>query len=617
MKRKIFVIIVMLLLITVVFPLASTESNSVYKYKIENPIFAPGEIIIKIKEGINLDITQIDGAFYTGIQSIDSLNQKFNILNIKQTILSVIQPKNVELSKSIGLDRFYTILVDENINIHSAVVEYEANPFIESAGLNEGGMQAASSTITPNDPKFSWQWGLHCDGSNPPPDPGKADADIDAPEGWDIETGDYQVVVAIIDKGIDWTHPDIANNIWKNSGEDAWSNPNDYTTGNKADDDSNGFVDDWKGWNFIDNNGNSQDQSADGHGTHCAGIAGAVTNNNYGIAGVNWWSKLMALRAMYKGGTIYWVDAAAALTYAADNGADVISMSFGGYSDTQQVLKGGIDYAYNSGCTLVAAMGNDGGEVIHYPAKYSNVIAVGATDVDDTRARKGDWMNQNKGSNYGSHIDVIAPGTWTYSTVTNNNFAYMNGTSMATPHVAGLAALLLSQKSSRTNVKIREIIRNTADDQVGYSYEDTKGFDKHHGYGRINLYRALLNAPYQPDKPSGTTSGKTGNTYTYYSSATDPDGDQVYLWFDWGDYTNSGWVGPFNSGASGSASKSWSADGSYSIKVKAKDVYNHESIWSDPLAVTMPRNKEVNRLFLNFLEVHPYLFPILRQLFGL
>lgn len=603
----------MLLLITVVFPLASTENILINKAENENLNFAPGQIIIKIKDGVTLDIQEKNGVMTTGIQSIDSLNQKYQVWDIKQTILSVIQPKNQELSKSIGLDRFYTFELEESVNVLDAVETYKKDIFVESAEVNGFGFSAAGPPVYPNDAKFSWQWGLHSDGTNPPPKPGVADADIDAPEGWDIEKGSYTIVVAIIDKGIDWTHTDIAYNIWKNTGEDAWSDPNDYTTGNGIDDDGNGFIDDWKGWNFIDDTGNSKDESSNGHGTHCAGIAGAVTNNNIGIAGVNWYSKLMAVRAMYKNGNIQWSDAAPALIYAADNGADVISMSFGGYG-FNTTLEAGVNYAYNSGCTLVAAMGNDGGQVDQIPAKYSNTIAVGATDVDDTRARKGDWANANKGSNYGNHIDVIAPGTWIYSTVTNNKWAYMNGTSMATPHVAGLAALLLSQKPSRTNVKVREIIRNTADDQVGLPTEDVKGWDKHHGYGRINVYNALYNAPYQPDKPSGPPSGNTGTAYTYTSSAVDPDADQVYLWFDWGDGSNSGWVGPYPSGGPGSASYSWTTDGSYNIKVKAKDVFNHESVWSEPLSVTMPRNKVVGNIFLRFIQNFPRLFELFREI---
>ena len=165
-------------------------------------------------------------------------------------------------------------------------------------------------------------------------------------------------------------------------------------------------------------------------------------------------------------------------------------MSFGGYG-SNSTLKGGVDYAYGSGCVLVAAMGNQAGQVTHIPASSSNTIAVGATDTDDTRAVPGDWGDPNAGSNYGNHIDVIAPGSWIYSTLNNNMYGYKNGTSMATPMVAGLAALLLAKDPSRTNVEIRKLIREYADDQVGNPMEDTAGFDKYYGYGRINAHRAI------------------------------------------------------------------------------------------------------------------------------
>ena len=136
-------------------------------------------------------------------------------------------------------------------------------------------------------------------------------------------------------------------------------------------------------------------------------------------------------------------------------------------------------------------MGNQAGPVIHIPASYSNTIAVGATDTDDTRAVPGDWGNPVAGSNYGNHIDVIAPGSWIYSTLNNNMYGYKNGTSMATPMVAGLAALLLAHDPSRTNVEIRNFIRDYADDQVGNPIEDTSGFDIYYGYGRINAHRSI------------------------------------------------------------------------------------------------------------------------------
>jgi subtilisin family serine protease len=498
MKAKIIAILIMALLILSALPSVTSINDesrnnllSKVKAKLEKSyVYAEDEFFVKFKVETNLEISKRSNTMITGIQSIDDLNKEFKVIDIKETFLSRIKnPKNPELFTSIGLDRIYTFKVEQGVNILDAVEAFDKDLSVEYAEVN--GIGFAASQVFPNDADFGLQWGLHNTGSNPPPHPGKSDADIDAPEAWDLEKGDSSVTIAIIDKGIDWTHNDLSANIWLNPGEDAWSNPNDPSTGNGIDDDLNGFTDDWKGWNFIIDNGNSQDQSSDSHGTHCAGIAGAVTNNNIGIAGVSWNSKLMAVRAMHNTGTIYWSDGGPAIIYAADNGADIISMSFGG-TGSNSTLKAAVDYAYSSGCVLVAAMGNQAGPVTHIPAAYSNTIAVGATDNDDTRAKPGDWSNPNEGSNYGNHIDVIAPGSWIYSTLNNNQYGYKNGTSMATPMVAGLAALLLSRKPSLTNVQVRDLIRQYAEDEVGDS-EDTPGFDKYYGYGRINADKSLRN----------------------------------------------------------------------------------------------------------------------------
>ncbi len=496
MKAKIIAILIMTLLILSALPSVTSindksRNNLLSKFEEdleESYAYAQEEFFVKFKVETNLKIYKSSDTMITGIQSIDDLNKEFKVIDIKETFLSRIKkPKNPELFNSIGLDRIYTFKVEHGVNILDAIKAYDKDPIVEYAEVN--GIGYAASQVFPNDANFGLQWSLHNTGSNPPPHPGKSDADIDAPEAWDLEKGDSSITIAIIDKGIDWTHNDLAANIWLNPGEDAWSDPNNPSTGNGIDDDGNGFTDDWKGWNIISDNGNSQDQSSDSHGTHCAGIAGAVTNNNIGIAGVSWNSKLMAVRAMYNSGSIPWSFAGPAIIYAADNGADIISMSFGG-TWSNSTLKAAVDYAYGSGCVLVAAMGNYNSEAGLIPATYSNTIAVGATNTDDTRAKPGDWSNPSEGSNYGNHIDVIAPGSWIYSTLNNNQYGYKDGTSMATPMVAGLAALLLSRKPSLTNVQVRDLIRDYAEDKVGDS-EDTPGFDKYYGYGRINADKSL------------------------------------------------------------------------------------------------------------------------------
>lgn len=557
--------------------------------------FVPGEFFVKIRKDMTIFLSRSSNIITTGIPSLDRLNREFSVQRIEETFLSVFKnPKNPDLFESIGLDRIYTFYVNEEIDILDAVKAYDGNPYVEYAEPN--GIQY--TCVTPNDPIFSYQWGLHNDGTYPLASPGKLDADIDAPEAWDIEKGDSSIVIAIIDSGIFWQHTDLANRIWINYGDPI----------NGIDDDGNGFVDDYRGWDFYQNDSNPEDKHY--HGTFCAGIAGASTNNGVGIAGVDWNCQLMALRAGYSSYPISL--SSAALMYAADMGVHVISMSIGG-SKLFQEQKDAIDYAYGSGCVIVAAAGNLGYSYIFYPARFDNVISVGMTDQFDVLHPK---------SNHGPDIEVVAPGRMIWSTHLNHNYDYNNGTSFSTPMVAGLAALLLAQDSTLSQIKIREIIRHTAEDQIGDS-NDTPGWDNYYGYGRINAYKALSD-PYKPNKPSGTTQGKTGTSYPYSTSSIDPNGGNVKYGWDWdGDDTVDEWDDNggsyYPSGATITTSHVWGTDGTYNVKVKAKDINDDESVWSETLPVTMPKNKAYLfnfPLFSWLFERFPKAFPILRQLIG-
>jgi subtilisin family serine protease len=605
-RKMIGILICTLLIITAVLPVGGTFfSNSKDKLEVKkvNTIsdfdFAPAEFIVKFREGVTIDFTKYNGIMATGIPSIDNLNRGFKVLNIEQTFLNQ-KPRDHELFESIGLDRIYTFIVNENVDILNAVEAFENNPYVEYAEPNYLGQ----GCLMPNDPSFNVQWGLHNTGQTG----GTSDADIDGPEAWDIKQGSSNVIIAIVDTGIDYNHVDLNANMWQNPGEI----PN-----NNQDDDSNGFIDDYYGWDFPNNHKNPMDNA--GHGTHCAGIAGARSNNNVGIAGAIWNVKLMAVKVAQcsGGGCFDETDCGNGITYAADNGAHIISMSWA-FNWNPQVIEDAVDYAYGLGCFMVAAIGNYGSSTNYWPASYNKVMAVGASDHKDNRCT---W------SNWGSHINVLAPGGRSttsqgsgpdiYSTLPGDTYGYYWGTSMSTPLVAGLGGLLKAQDLTRTGSEIWTIIVNTCDDM------GAPGWDQYTGMGRINAYTALYGAPYKPTV-NGPSNGKVDDTLTYTAITWDPNGENIYYWFDWGDGTDSGWKGPYTSGQFGSADHKWSSTGTYTVKAKAKDINNKESEWSDPISVTVPRNKYSQRSqqssqqsIIQLLQQFPNAFPILRFIFGL
>jgi thermitase len=267
------------------------------------------------------------------------------------------------------------------------------------------------------------------------------DSDIDAPDAWDATTGEPGTTVAVIDSGVDINHPDLRNNIWTNP---------DEIPGNGVDDDKNNYVDDVHGWDFINNDAGVFDGSGDGHGTHVAGIIAAQGNNGVGVTGINWRAEIMPLKFMYNGkGTVS--DAVKALNYAIAEGAKISNNSYGWYDNCSgcfaQTLRDAIVEADKSGHLFTAAAGNgfddylgdDNDKRPFYPANYDspNIVSVAATNQED---------KLTSFSNYGANtVDLGAPGKTILSTAPGNGYGYGEGTSMAAPHVAGAAALILSQ----------------------------------------------------------------------------------------------------------------------------------------------------------------------------
>ena len=307
---------------------------------------------------------------------------------------------------------------------------------------------AAHTLLTPDDPSISYQWALD---------------KVYAYDAWDIALGSEDVVVGVLDTGIDWNHPDIAPNIWSN---DQGYHGYNFIADNwfPMDDNINGYADD----------GDWLPNIYTYHGTHVAGVIGAATDNALGIAGMAQ-VRLMAVKVMNDSGEGTDSTVASGLRWATDNGADVVVMSLG-VEGISLPLQNAVNYASSRGVVLVAAAGNSGMSVLSYPAAFPNVIAVGATDELDRRAEF---------SNFGTDLDLMAPGVNIYSTQGGGSYQYLSGTSAAAPHVAGVAALMLSVNPALTPEEVGEILNQTARDI------SRTGYDTGTGWGVVNAFSAI------------------------------------------------------------------------------------------------------------------------------
>lgn len=346
---------------------------------------------------------------------------------------------------------------------------YSRNPNVEFAEPD----YRVRATLTPNDPYYLLQW---------------APPKVSAPAAWDTTTGSSSATVAILDTGVDSTHPDLAGRVVA-------------------------------GYDYVNHDADPTDDH--GHGTMCAGVIGANGNNGLGVAGMDWAARLMAIKVLDSTGYGYESDIASAVIYAADRGARVISMSLGGRLP-DETLRLAVEYAYARGCILVASSGNDGTSSVSYPAAFDHVIAVGATDSADVLASF---------SNYGAAQDVVAPGVSIVTTSRGGGYAYFSGTSAAAPFVSGLTGLLLAKDAGLTNTEAETAIRAGAVD-LGDA-----GWDARYGYGRIDAAAALSNAGPPPDVVMITSAGASpnpatlGETVAFSASAADTQNHAIsYEW---------------------------------------------------------------------------------------
>lgn len=381
----------------------------------------------------------------------------------------------------------------------------------------------------PNDPGFSSQWHL---------------STINAPAAWDITTGKTTVPIAMVDSGVNPAHPDLAAKLMP-------------------------------GWSFLLSNNNTADVL--GHGTATAGVAAAASNNGVGVTGVSWLSPIMPLVVLNSADSAYYSDIANAITYAADHGARVINVSIGGTA-ASSTLQSAVNYAWNKGAVVFASAMNNSTSTPYYPAACDNVIAVSATEPGDTLSGF---------SNYGSWIDLAAPGNNIYTTDNGGGYSTWYGTSFSSPIAAGTAALALSINPGLTAQGLVNLLEANSDD-IG-----APGFDTSFGWGRINAYRVALAAQSSVSvdsiAPSIAIAAPIGGltvsgTVQIQGSATDNIGvTRVELWID----------GQLNSSCSSVAfSCSWNsasvASGAHSVTVKAYDAAGNMGSALESLNVAAP-----------------------------
>jgi thermitase len=358
--------------------------------------FLPGEILVRLKPG------------FTNVYSL-ALQQHLNASRIRTLYQSTIELWRVPVGHE-------QEVLDELMHDRG----------VDKASLNHR-LTIGEVTLVPNDTNYSKQWGLNR---------------ILAAGAWDISTGSTSMVVAILDTGVDETHPDLSPKMIA-------------------------------GYDFSNNDALPHDEH--GHGTHVAGIAAAATNNGLGIAGLDWNARIMPVQVIASNGWGSDSDAIEGINYASSHGARVINMSFGG-GGSNALFQDAVNSAWANGVVLIASAGNDDNDVFNYPAAYEHVIAVTASTKGDAKA---DF------SNYGSYIDLAAPGVDILSTVPNNKYEYYSGTSMAAPFVTGLASLIYGRVPGLTPTEVETALKDTADDILN------PGWDQYSGYGRINAQAAL------------------------------------------------------------------------------------------------------------------------------
>jgi subtilisin family serine protease len=413
------------------------------------PAHVPGEILVKVRPGKTLGLK--------GVQKN---------LNLIAGQFAVV--KTTEKSMALALESLR----------NNPSVEYAEPNYIYTAINTISPVESLlAQTQVPRDDKFGLLWGLSNGGRNEPDrngnvstEAGVAGVDVNALKAWEITKGSRDVVIAVIDTGIDYNHPDLKANLWTNAGEIA---------GNGIDDDKNGYIDDVYGWNAFADNGNPMD--GNGHGTHCAGTIGAPHDNG-GVAGVMGEVKMMAVKFLSDSGSGTLADAIEAIDYATKMNVDIMSNSWGGGGFTQALFDS-IKAASDRGILFVAAAGNstsNNDTRPNYPSNYEteNMVAVAANTHQDQLASFSSFGKRT--------VHVAAPGRNVLSTTPNNTYSVYSGTSMATPHVSGVLGLYIAQEGRRPHAETIERMNATSVPASAYRRTTISG-------GRIDAYNLLTN----------------------------------------------------------------------------------------------------------------------------
>jgi len=526
---------------------------------------------------INLQ-TSATATVHIGDTEFDRLSDRFEVISLKKQFAG---SEPGPYSRTAELAKYYKIKFEAGI-LEEVMEAYRNNPLVER--VEPIGIHALYAT--PNDFYYSYQWHLNQ----------SSDHDIDAPEAWDLEAGSDATIVAILDSGTRYYHPDLGgvNASVSNPGAsrgNMWINTSELNGSSGVDDDGNGYTDDWVGYDFIDGVSNcwsgedcitkdNDPRDFNGHGTHTSGIFGMMTNDDYGMSGVagGWGNgtqteygngvKIMALRMGYsynylgqEYGVVMMDAAAEAFYYAANNGAKIASCSWG--SSNSGGIGTAATYFLNAGGIIFVAAGNDGSQTADYLNGRGDCISVSATDENDNGASF---------TTYGTWIDICAPGNNIYSTYhdhtdpNTNYWAALSGTSMATPMAAGVGALIWSHNPTWTAAQVTNQLYSSSDNIDSYLSSQYIG---KMGAGRINAYNAVNTGP--PPPPVADFSGTpTSGDYPLTVDFTDLSTNSPTSWsWDFGDGVGTSTLQ--------NPSYAYTAAGSYTVSLTATNAYGSDN----------------------------------------